>query len=125
MSEKEINIVLKKFNDSLLKSLPNLENKIRDIYIDLWEIYKDFVFEDDDVKTKKISYPDEIIFDNVLSLLKIIVDNSNNQRIGKVKTCLINLEIKLEHSQNHLKEARNSLKSIIKSIEKMIPDEVD
>ncbi|MBV6479651.1 MAG: hypothetical protein HGGPFJEG_02438 [Ignavibacteria bacterium] len=124
MTDKEITKILNYYYESLSYLLPNYDSKIRDVFVDLWEIYNDMVFQDKTLNSKRIkNSEEEIIYDNILSLLKLIGNNSRSKNLELLQTCLIRLEIKLEHSQNHLKEARKSLKSLINQIGKKLPDD--
>ena len=123
MNEKEIINNIELFYKSVTSVFPNIDSEVRGLFIDLFELYDDFVFEDENLNSKKPYYPNQLIFDNVNTLLSLIIQYCNEKDFEKIQTGLINLDIKLEHSQNHLKEARSSLKSIINIIGKMLPDD--
>lgn len=112
MDDKKIIKELNNYYKIFSSMFPNLDPQIRSIYVDLWEIYNDLIFE------KKDYY-------NVLTLLKKIKKYSKANNVEKLLFSLTELEIKLEHSQNHLKEARGSIRTIVNKISKTLPDDND
>ena len=123
MKDEEIIKILDIFYKTLSTILPRLDSKFRDVYVDLWELYNDLIFVDENINSKTPNYPNQIIFYNILDLIEQIIEFSKEKDFDKIQNCLINLDIKLEHSQNHIKMARKSLKSIINQVSKLLPDE--
>jgi len=112
MDDKKIIKELNNYYKIFSSMFPNLDPQIRSIYVDLWEIYNDLIFEKKD-------------YNNVLTLLKKIKKYSKANNVEKLLSSLTELEIKLEHSQNHLKEARGSIRTIVNKICKTLPDDND
>jgi hypothetical protein len=117
MKDIEIINILKQFDKSFSLKDPSNINHYRNIFVDLWEVYNDFIFKNSKRLRERTKYKDEIKFDNLLTLLKQLGKISKTDKLDKLIMGLVHLDLKLEHSQHHIKSARVSIKKIIKNYE--------